>query len=124
MALFEIACPKCGHRGFTGELPRMMRCCACQHFELFRSGERAVRAVVTEPGGQRRERPAEQPTPAKQLTPADHTGRVRARHARYSRAAKNRPNQIDAGVARAIGQDALHALSSALSADYSTLHPR
>jgi hypothetical protein len=43
MALIQIACPKCGHSGFTGTLPRMLRCCICAHVALFRAGERVIR---------------------------------------------------------------------------------
>jgi hypothetical protein len=43
MALVRIVCPKCGHSGFAGELPKVMSCCACAHTALFRTGEHVIR---------------------------------------------------------------------------------
>jgi hypothetical protein len=48
MALIKIYCARCGHKGFAVHLPRLMRCVACNHQQLFYQGVGAVRAHLVE----------------------------------------------------------------------------
>jgi hypothetical protein len=43
MALIQIACSECRHRGFTAALPRVLHCHVCGHTALFHAGEYIIR---------------------------------------------------------------------------------